>query len=136
MIILILCLIIFSYEDIVILQSDLFDTNQQFLQYAADLKIWGLAHLFIVRKISQLHRTKVVSGAPGWLSRLSVWLVISAQVMVSGLWDQPLSQALHWEWNLLKILSVSLCPFPLVLSLSHSPLSKQKWNQIVKILRN
>ena len=27
-------------------------------------------------------------GAPGWLSRLSVLLLISAQVMISGSWDQ------------------------------------------------
>ena len=26
-----------------------------------------------------------IQGAPGWLSRLSAWLLISAQVMVSGL---------------------------------------------------
>ena len=31
-------------------------------------------------------------GVPGWLSLLSVGLLISAQVMISGSWDQ----ALHW----------------------------------------
>ena len=43
--------------------------------------------------------------APGWHSRLSVWLLVPTQVTVSGLWDQ----ALHWVpcsvGSLLEILS-------------------------------
>jgi len=35
---------------------------------------------------------KVISGAPGWLSWLSVRLLILVQVVISGSWDQ----APHW----------------------------------------
>ena len=35
-------------------------------------------------------------GAPGWLSWFSVQLLISAQVMISGAWDQAPCQAPHW----------------------------------------
>ena len=35
------------------------------------------------------------TGAPGWLSRLSVQLLISAQVMIPRSWDQASQQALH-----------------------------------------
>ena len=39
-------------------------------------------------------------GTPGWLSRLSVWFLVSAQLMVSELWVWALCwaphQALHW----------------------------------------
>ena len=31
---------------------------------------------------------KALKGAPGWLSRLSVQLLISAQVLISQLWDR------------------------------------------------
>ena len=41
---------------------------------------------------------------------ISIQLLISSQVMISGLWDQALCQAPHWPWSLLKILSLSLCP--------------------------
>ena len=47
-------------------------------------------------------------GAPGWLSWLSAWLLISAQVIIPGSWDRALSQAPSWAWSLLKILSFSL----------------------------
>ena len=56
------------------------------------------------------------AGAPGWLSRLSVGLLISAQVTISGLWDWALHWTPCWVRGLLKIppLSPSL---PHVLSL-------------------
>ena len=48
-------------------------------------------------------------GAPGWLSRLGVWLLISAQVMISGLvrLSPVLGSALTVQ-GLLGILSLSL----------------------------
>ena len=40
--------------------------------------------------------SKVRSGrVPGWPSQLSIWLLISTQVMIPGLWDQALCQAPH-----------------------------------------
>ena len=65
-------------------------------------------------------------GAPGWLSWLSVWLLILAQDMIPGSWDRALRQAPRWEYSLLKTLSLSLslCPLPclgsLFLSLSQT----------------
>ena len=72
-------------------------------------------------------KIKACPGAPGGLSWLSLWLVLSAQVMTSGLWDW----ALHWDLcsaeSLLGILSLSfsLCPCP-PFSLSHSLKTKIK----------
>ena len=40
---------------------------------------------------------------PGWLSQLSVWLLIWAQVMILWLWDQAQCWDLPWAWTLLKI---------------------------------
>ena len=40
-----------------------------------------------------------VTGAPGWLSQLSVWLLISAQVMIPGSWVRAPHQALRWAWK-------------------------------------
>ena len=39
-------------------------------------------------------KMKTVYGSPGWLSWLSVWLLISAQVLISGLWVQDI-HAVH-----------------------------------------
>ena len=47
------------------------------------------------------------------LSRLSVWLLISAQVMISQSWDRAPPWAPRWTWRLLKIFSLPLCPSPL-----------------------
>ena len=52
-------------------------------------------------------------GAPGWLSQLSVRLLTSAQVMISGSEIKP--RVGLWAWNLSKILlfTPSLChPLP------------------------
>ena len=48
--------------------------------------------------------------ASGWLSLLSIWLLISAQVMISGYWGWALCWAPQYAWSLLKIHSLSLCP--------------------------
>ena len=60
------------------------------------------------------------SGVPGWLSRLSVWLLIPAQVMISGfVSSSPASNSALTVWSLLGILPLSLSAPPLlVLSLS------------------
>ena len=58
-------------------------------------------------------------GAPGWLSWLSIWLLISAQVMILGLWDWAPRPALHGGHgaSLIKILFPSARPYSLSLSL-------------------
>ena len=43
------------------------------------------------------------SGAPGWLSWLSIQLLVLAQVKTSGWWDRAQHQAPCWAWNLLEI---------------------------------
>ena len=56
---------------------------------------------------------------------LSVWLLISAQVMIPGSCDWAPHQAPHWAWSLLKFLSLSLPPsLPLSLSLPSSRVKK------------
>ena len=50
--------------------------------------------------------------APGWYGWLSVWLLISAQFIISGLWDQTLQHAPLSAWSLLKILPPSLPLLP------------------------
>ena len=55
-------------------------------------------------------------GVPGWLGQLSIWLLISVQVMILGSWDQAPRQAPVWSLlvplplllPLLSLLSVSL----------------------------
>ena len=56
-------------------------------------------HLIPLVTIVSLHwvllcllRNAAIPGVPSWLSWLSVWLLISAQVIISGLWDW----APHW----------------------------------------
>ena len=82
-------------------------------------------------------------GAPGWPSWLSVQLLILAQVMILGLWDQALHRVPCWVWSLFKILSFLLllpapstsacaCTFTHVHPLSLS--QKIKSNQIKNIL--
>ena len=46
-------------------------------------------------------------GAPEWRSQSSVRLLVSAQVMISGSWDQALHGAPHSAGSLLEILSSS-----------------------------
>ena len=75
------------------------------------------------------------SGAPGWLSGLSVQLLISAQVMIPGLWDWAPCWALHWAWSLLKVPpTLSLCPSPTRLNASaralYLSLKKKKKDKI------
>ena len=58
---------------------------------------------------------------PEWLSQVGVRLLISALVMILGLWDRALNQAPGSAGSLLEILSL---PLPLPLPPTHA-LSKQ-----------
>ena len=49
-----------------------------------------------------LHVKKIISGVPKHLSQLSVWLLISVHVLISGSRVQILHWAPWWEWSLLK----------------------------------
>ena len=40
-----------------------------------------------VLRLQTLFNNYLILGALRWLSRLRIWLLISAQVMISGLWD-------------------------------------------------
>ena len=62
---------------------------------------------------------KTVLWVAGWLIRLSVWLLISAQVIIPGLWDWVLNWAPPWVWSVFKILSPS-APSPHSCSVSLS----------------
>ena len=58
----------------------------------------------------------------GWLSQLSIRLLVSAQVMISGSWHRAPRWALSGAWSLLKILSPSPSAPPTALG----SLSKKK----------
>jgi len=66
-------------------------------------------------------------GAPEWLSQLSVWLSVLAQVVVSGSWDGAPRRALCSAQGL-------LVPLPLLLPLSLLSLSLSL-RQINKIFK-
>ena len=56
---------------------------------------------------------------PGWLSWLSIPLLILTQVVIPGSWHQALGQALSCAWSLLETLPPSISiPLPLSHSLS------------------
>ena len=63
---------------------------------------------------------KIKLGAPGWLSQLSIQLLISARVMISEFMESsPALGSVLTAWSLLGILSPPLSAHPLlVLSLS------------------
>ena len=73
------------------------------------------------------HISKMQTGVPGWLSRLSVQLLISAQVTIPGLGDRAIHGVPLWVWSTLGILSFALCPsLPLPLSLAYRCSISQK----------
>ena len=57
-------------------------------------------------------KIKIHFGAPGWLRRLSIQLLVSAQVMISGAWDG----APHQSPRSARHLSEDSLPLPLPLS--------------------
>ena len=63
---------------------------------------------------------------PGWLSQLSVWLLIAAQVVTLWSWDWALRQAPCWKWKPASDSLPPSAPPPPILSLSLS-LRINKW---------
>ena len=49
-----------------------------------------------------LVKNSLCPGAPGWLSQWRVWLLIPAQVLISGLWVHALCWAPRWARSLHK----------------------------------
>lgn len=68
-------------------------------------------------------------GTPGWLSQLGVGLLMWAQVVISGSWNQGLTLVPQSPGSLLGILYLSHGP-----SL-HSPLCSLSFSQISKTLK-
>ena len=68
------------------------------------------------------------------MQSVECWLLVSAQVLISGSWDQ--ASCLGSEWNLLEILSPLPLPLPLMCSLSLSQINKQIFNKYLKLLTN
>ena len=74
---------------------------------------------------------KTRTGAPGWLSRLSIGFLTSAQAMISQfLSSRPASGSVLTAWSLLGILSLSVPP---LVALSHS--LALKINKLKKCLK-
>ena len=87
-------------------------TNHLLIKYFNSIKFSNLNIEYILLwlwvKSNGKYRAKGF-GAPGWLSHLSTWFLISAQVMISGLWDQAPLWALCWDGVCLSfILNLSL----------------------------
>ena len=47
---------------------------------------------------------KSYSSTDDWMAQLSVWLLISVQIIISGSWDPAQYWAPHWAWNLPPLL--------------------------------
>ena len=60
-----------------------------FMFYFSSLCVFKYFTMWLKPYINLVFKKMYNSGVPGWLSRLSIWLLISAQVMISGSWDQP-----------------------------------------------
>lgn len=79
-----------------------FSSSLDPIRVVSSSPVWG-------SRLSVEHTKKNADlGAPGWLSLLSIWLLILAQVMILESWDRAPHQALHRVWSLLKILSLLL----------------------------
>ena len=64
-------------------------------------------------RIGLLLKSRENRGVPGWLSWMSVGLLVSAEVMISGSWDGARPQAWCSAGSLLKFLSPSPSAPPL-----------------------
>ena len=87
-------------------------------------------HIVILSLLLEVYiYIKYSIGAPGYLSWLSIWLFILAQIRLSGFWHRTLRCALCSVWSLLEMLSFSLllCPSPPDMCV----LSLNKWNQSI-----
>ena len=71
--------------------------------------------LLCMLSLKYVNLKQKIPGAPGWCSQLGVWLLVSAQMVISGLWGQAPCRALHSLRNLLKslLLSLPLHPYSL-----------------------
>lgn len=63
------------------------------------------------------------NGVPEWLNWLSAWLLIFAQVIISGFWDWALHWVLCWVGSLLF--------FQLVFSFFQRPLTSIEWRPFI-----
>ena len=70
-------------------------------------------------------KTQYETAVPGWLSQLSIQLLVLAQVMFSGLWDWAPCRAPCWTWKLLGIFSLPF-PYPQCLNVCPHSLSLSK----------
>ena len=70
----------------------------------------------ILKSKEKSENNKFTYRAPGWLSQLSLQLLILAQVMISELWDRALPGALSSVWSL--FISLSTLPPAHTVSLS------------------
>ena len=68
-----------------------------------------------------IHLKMSIIGMPGWLSWLSLWLLILVQVMTSEPWDWIPHWALHSAGKLHEILSLALIPSTPPLGCAHTP---------------
>ena len=71
-----------------------------------------IIHSVWIRTPGRLIKIQILSGESGWLSQLSIWPLILAQVMISGLWNQTMCRALCSAQSLLGILTLPLPLFP------------------------
>ena len=84
---------------------------------------WDFHHIFTF--------TKSTLGEPGWLSLLSIWLLILAQVMILGSWDRTPHQVLCMgsAWDSLSPSSTTLPPYLLSLSQKQKlEIPTEPWN--------
>ena len=83
-------------------------------------------YIYIYMYIYKIQKYKEEIGVPGWLNRLSIWLLLSAQVMISRfVSSSPGSGSALTMWSLRGILS--LCLGPLGTSLETHPRIQVHW---------
>ena len=92
----------------------LLHSSKLLLEGGFTTSFWGISSFLKCNSVSILN----IPFTGTWcLNLLSGWLLILPQVMIPGSWDRAPHRALHWAWNLLKILSLS-APLPYLCSLS------------------
>ena len=101
--------------------------------YLDNIKNLDVCNLSLFEKFKLLLFRKR-RGTPGWLSWLSICLLISCQVMILGSGDRALPDPLHGAWRLLEISLFPSVPLPHSLSLSFCFCVSLKY--ILKIKKN